>query len=171
MGLSYFLFPFEKVEKESKVIIYGAGEAGQCYWDQIKLSDYCTCETMIDINYKKFREMDLPVYGLEYLKTLVFDYIIVAIEDSVVAEKAAGNLLKQGVDEKKIIISSDRRLLPQICWYSLKYMLSSPKNTKKVLSEFYERGEGGLLFYKHIQRELRETLTENYAEYYEYIKK
>lgn len=171
MGLSYFLFPFEKVEKESKVIIYGAGEAGQCYWDQIKLSDYCTCETMIDINYKKFREMDLPVYGLEYLKTLVFDYIIVAIEDSVVAEKAAGNLLKQGVDEKKIIISSARRLLPQICWYSLKYMLSSPENTKKVLSEFYERGEGGLLFYKHIQRELRETMTENYAEYYEYIKK
>ena len=93
MGLSYFLFPFEKIEKGAKIIIYGAGEAGQCFWNQIQLSEYGKCEALIDINYKRFKETSLPVYGLDYLKTHFYDYIVISIEDSVIAEKAANNLL------------------------------------------------------------------------------
>ena len=171
MGLSYFLFPFEKIEKGAKIIIYGAGEAGQCFWNQIQLSEYGKCEALIDINYKRFKETSLPVYGLDYLKTHFYDYIVISIEDSVIAEKAANNLLKLGIDENKIIISSSRRLPPQICQYNLEYMLDSLENTKKVLSAFFEKGEGGLLFYKHIQRELKDTLQDNCRECYEYIKK
>ena len=49
-----YLFPFEKVEKDSKIIIYGAGNVGQSFLGQINMTGYCDVVAVADRAYEKY---------------------------------------------------------------------------------------------------------------------
>ena len=46
-----YLFPFEFVEKGSKIVIFGAGKVGQNYIQQLNLSNYCKLLFVVDDEY------------------------------------------------------------------------------------------------------------------------
>ena len=51
-----YLFPFGEVRKESKIVIYGAGEVGRQYLSQIMNAGYCDCLYIVDRNHKSIKQ-------------------------------------------------------------------------------------------------------------------
>lgn len=77
-----FIFPFDKVEKNSKIILYGGGAIGRNYLNQIKCMNYCNCLFIVDKNYKRIKEIDsVKVCSPEKIKNSCYDKIIIATKD------------------------------------------------------------------------------------------
>lgn len=96
-----FLFPFEKVCKNSKVILYGAGEAGVQFYSQIKSSRYCEVTHWIDKKYG--RSADHFFILPEELTRTEFDAVIIATGNRDIAEEMIQECLKYKVDRDRII--------------------------------------------------------------------
>lgn len=96
------LFPFDKVPKGSKIIIYGASGLGQLYGEQFRKINYGTILAWVDRNYDKYRE--LGVREVEYIKEIKdFDYIVIAVSNQETAENIKNNLIDMGITTDKII--------------------------------------------------------------------
>ena len=46
-----YLFPYEKIPQGSRIIIYGAGDVGQEYLQQMQITGYCSVIAFIDKAY------------------------------------------------------------------------------------------------------------------------
>ncbi len=95
-----YLFPYKSVEKDSKIILYGAGKVGQSYHEQIKKSGYCDIVAWVDKEaYKNDKNLISPnqIAELEYSK------IVIAIKSKKCAEEIICNLIDLGIDEGKIV--------------------------------------------------------------------
>ena len=112
-----YLFPFTKVKKGSRIVIYGAGKFGACLVNAIqeKREDY---EIVLWID----RSIEGKIYGfdianLEDIKEVSYDYVVMAIMWYSVAEKIAIDLEKVGVERSKIAFMHNgvmnERLLPE----------------------------------------------------------
>ena len=82
MQTLYALFPFEQVEKDARVIIYGAGRAGLNFVRQVESGNYCKVVAIVDKNAKKHNS-----------KIEVFEDII----------KNLRGILEESFDERKIV--------------------------------------------------------------------
>ena len=78
-----YLFPFEKVPKNANILIYGAGDVGQEYLKQIKISGYCNIIGFVDKAYDKFKSLIVPVYSLDAIGNMQFDYIVIAMKTGI----------------------------------------------------------------------------------------
>ena len=56
-----YLFPFEKVKRESRIILYGAGESGYEFYQQLMTSGYCEIMAWVDRQYQWYQFLGLPV--------------------------------------------------------------------------------------------------------------
>jgi hypothetical protein len=110
--MGFYLFPFDLVPKASKVIIYGAGNVGQEYGEQIRETDWCEIVCFTDRDYKRYGWMKTavvcPTAGL-FAET-GYDFAIIAIEALRTVEKVKQDLRKWGVPDDKIINVSKRYL-------------------------------------------------------------
>jgi len=74
-----YLFPYDEVNKNSKILIYGGGEVGLQYLNQIALLNYCECLFIIDKNYEKMRQLaGVDVCSPEIIKNCDYDVIVIA---------------------------------------------------------------------------------------------
>lgn len=122
----YALFPFEQVEKNSNVIIYGAGRAGLNFVRQAGGSGYCNIVCMVDSDEKKH---GLDVYGLErLLDTDTYDYVVISPINFAVRKRIRDDLTAYGVPKEKIVVPSDSNLL----YWSLDGMLQHNINGVSV---------------------------------------
>ena len=87
----------------SRVIIYGAGEVGTAFKEQIDMDDSFTLVTWIDKRYEHYRSLGLNVDGIEKIKKVQFDYLLIAIKNQKVVEAVREELLDLRIDESKII--------------------------------------------------------------------
>lgn len=98
-----YLFPYELVERGSRVIIYGAGKVGISFKDNLLKNGYAKFLGCVDKNYKSFTDANFVVKSPDILLSLETDYVVIAIE----SEKAAieiTNFLKQlSVEVRKIV--------------------------------------------------------------------
>lgn len=79
-----YLFPFDKVEKNSRIVLYGGGNVGRAFYSQIRKSKYCILEVWVD---KKVREYDsFSLVSLEQVKWDNIDYVIIALENKYIAD-------------------------------------------------------------------------------------
>ena len=92
---NFFLFPFDIVEKNSKIILYGAGTVGKEYFAQISETSYAKIIKWIDKRIEKGVD-------IEY-ESLDFDYVVIAIESEVIATEVRTFLLKKRVAANKIV--------------------------------------------------------------------
>lgn len=100
-GQSY-LFPFDKVQVNKRVVIYGASVLGQIYYQQFSQINYGTIVAWIDRNCEAYK--DLGVKGIEYIQDVgEFDYVVIAVVNSETAKIIKNNLISMNIDEKKII--------------------------------------------------------------------
>lgn len=96
-----FLFPFNKIEKNARVVIWGFGNVGKSYMDQLRQTDYCEIVDVVDKNFNQYQKF--RVKNPEIIKEIAYDYIIVAIYDIKISESIKNQLLQWGVSEEKII--------------------------------------------------------------------
>lgn len=104
------LFVFEFVPYQSNIILYGIGNVGREYIEQIKETRYCNIMFILDKNYDKPSYGDIPVYSpAKILETNGFDVVVIAIESPRIAEEVKECLMNFGVPEKKIINCNQRK--------------------------------------------------------------
>ena len=51
-----YMFPFDKVMKGERIVLYGAGTVGQAYMDQLSQLDYCEVVLWVDKNFDKYED-------------------------------------------------------------------------------------------------------------------
>lgn len=97
------LFPYGRIHKNSKLVIYGAGMVGKYYFNQIKTSRYCNVVLWVDRNYKNIcQNENLPVNSPDDIKRTDFDEILIAIEEKCIAGAVRKYLIEIGIQEDKI---------------------------------------------------------------------
>ena len=95
-----YLFPYKKITKESKIILYGAGKVGECYKEQIQKTGYCDIVAWVDkASYKSKTDIISPkqIEGLDYSN------IVVAIKSKEKADEIISELVALGIDKEKIV--------------------------------------------------------------------
>ncbi len=96
------LFPFQAIEKNSEVILYGAGAVGYEFYRQIKTTGYCKILAWVDRQYEWYRHLNLPVDPVESINLLDPEKYILAVERSETAESIRNDLLARNVSIEKI---------------------------------------------------------------------
>ena len=95
-----YLFPYQLIDKGSRIILYGAGKVGQSYYEQIRKNAYCSIAAWADSNaYKEDENIISPmmIAEIEYSK------IVIAIKSRKSAEEIIQSLVHLGVDREKIV--------------------------------------------------------------------
>lgn len=103
-----YLFPFEKIPHGSLILIYGAGDVGQEYLRQVKITGYCEVLGFVDQAYAKYSAMTISVYAPAKAIQLEYDYIVLAMKTGMHVKEITQNLLRLGVKEEKIIYVGSR---------------------------------------------------------------
>ena len=99
-----WLFPFDKVEKGSNIIIYGYGKVGKTYIQQLEKLNFCNVVCIVDSAYEKYQDNVKKIFPIEYIADKKYDYIVIANASDDVKHKIKNVLMKKlNVEEKKII--------------------------------------------------------------------
>ena len=94
-----YLFPFDKVAKGSKVIIYGAGQVGRSYYSEVSSLEYAAKVLITDSNPNN--RSGVVISPDEVFKQ-DHDVVLIAVENETTAGKIKESLIKRGVSESKI---------------------------------------------------------------------
>ena len=122
----YALFPFEQVEKGSKVIIYGAGRAGLNFMRQVEALDYCKVVSGVDKDTSKH---NASVKGWDrLLETDTYDYVVISPINFAIRSRIKDDLVGYGVPSEKIVVPSPKNLL----YWSLDGMLQHSMDSVTV---------------------------------------
>lgn len=74
-----YLFPFPKVKRNSKIVLYGMGLYGQRLFAFLKATGFCQVEAVADQNYEALRGKGLPVISPDEIGNYHFDAIVVSL--------------------------------------------------------------------------------------------
>ena len=107
---SWDYFPFERVKRGSKVVIYGCSEIGESYIRQIDYTGYCEIGGLIDRNAdawnvrKRKRDRIECQSPDDFVKdNQELDYIVIASRGGKNMRDMRNFLLANGIKEEKII--------------------------------------------------------------------
>ena len=73
-----FLFPFPRVKRGSRIVLYGAGAYGQRIYHFLKKTGFCSVAAWVDRNYKELGRMGLLVESPEVIPGVSYDAIVIA---------------------------------------------------------------------------------------------
>lgn len=106
LQVNSFVFPYHKVEPGSRVILYGMGKAGNAFCQQIMQTQYCELIAWADRNCRQFTDTtgSIPHILPDEMKEYRFDYVVIAIENKIVAHHVLNGLISGGIEKKKVII-------------------------------------------------------------------
>lgn len=97
-----WVFPYAKVKKGSRVVLYGAYEVGQSYYNQLQVTGYADVVKWVDDD-ELWLHKSLGVESLESLRETDFDYAVVAWSNRRHFKKALWNILSLGVPYNRIV--------------------------------------------------------------------
>lgn len=96
-----YLFPFDKIEKGSRVALYGAGRVGQTFYNQISKLNYCTLVLWVDQDNSIYEGKN--ICPIEELKNAEFDHVLIAVDATKTSAIVEKNLYNMGIDKRKIV--------------------------------------------------------------------
>lgn len=106
-----YIFPFEDVEKKSRIILYGAGDVGELYYRQIKTTNYCKIEKWVaktaPDQYKDIIESPDSISDVQY------DKIVIAVQKEETAESIISDLAKQNIGREEVVWRKPRLMKEQ----------------------------------------------------------
>ncbi len=97
------IFPFDKIEQNANVILYGAGHIGKLFYYQLKQTKYCQLIAWLDRNKHGNTDYGFDIEMPDAIQQKEFDYVVIALEDDNVIEKVRCYLMEMNVDSNKII--------------------------------------------------------------------
>lgn len=98
-----FLFPFHKVKRDSRIVLYGAGNVGRKYFRQLEHSGYCQIVYWVDKSAEKFKNTEWNILLPAEMKNEDFDYIVICVADKKLAGIIKSDLINLGIDENKLV--------------------------------------------------------------------
>lgn len=107
------LFPFEKIEKNSRIIIYGFGDAGRQYLHQVKKTNWCEILFYVDRNFENLENIYVKVYSPEKISETdmeLYDAILISVNDDIIANEISLSLVEMGVKKEKIVCATGREI-------------------------------------------------------------
>lgn len=105
--LEEYIFPFEYVERGSRIILYGAGKVGHAYYRQIRSTEYCTIAAWVDQRAKKFH--DSRIGSIDEINCHDVRHLVIALGNETIAVDVRNVLIETyGLDSEKIIWRSPR---------------------------------------------------------------
>ena len=102
MQMSY-MFPWHLFQEHSRVVIYGAGEVGKCFYEQAIRFDYVDIVGIVDRNADDINTMGIPVQKVESIKKLAYDYVLISIINEKAAWQIRDNLQNMDIEKNKIL--------------------------------------------------------------------
>lgn len=73
-----YLFPFPKVKKNDRIILYGMGTYGQRLYRYVMRTGFCDIVSAVDRNYRELRKQGVPAEPPENITKYEYDAIVVA---------------------------------------------------------------------------------------------
>ncbi len=99
-----YLFPFEKVEKGDRVVIYGNGNVGRQFIAQVKQTGYCRIVAVCD------RKVQDGIVPIDEVRSLSLDKIVIAVASEKMSKEIELALNKIGVKSEQIVREIHREL-------------------------------------------------------------
>lgn len=99
-----YLFPYPEVKRKSRIIVYGAGNLGVEIVNAIDMDTQYQIVSWVDRNKKQNPRSPHKVECASVIKEKSYDYIIVAVVVSEIAESIKKLLVSSGVPEDKIAL-------------------------------------------------------------------
>ena len=100
------LFAFQTISEGSEIVIYGAGTFGQHLVKRILHNNKFNLVAWVDSLYSIYENMGLSVRSVDTLKTIRFDYVLIAFINEKHAVQSKEELVKNGINPKKILMVS-----------------------------------------------------------------
>ena len=97
-----WLFPFAEIEKNSVIVLYGAGSVGYEFHCQLMASGFCKDVIWVDSQYEWYCKIGLPVKSPNIIRDSYCDKIIIAVDRKETCASIRKFLLEEGIDESKI---------------------------------------------------------------------
>ena len=98
--LNLYQLPFRLQELGKRVVLYGAGNVGRSYYKQLRWADGVRIVAWVDKGLKGQRIYGQIIEAPEFLESLEYDHIIIAVKNQDIAEKIKGQLLSYASEEK-----------------------------------------------------------------------
>lgn len=102
------LFPFDRVPRGSRIILYGLGLVGKTYLRQVEQLRWCEITFLMDRNAKQ-EAWEYPLLRMEEIGTLPrdsYDYVVIAIKDFRTVSQVSEELVARGVLRECIVSSA-----------------------------------------------------------------
>lgn len=107
-----YLFPYEKIDRGSNVVIWGAGNVCRDYLFQLHENNYCNIKHIVSSDYKKNQSLQrfgVTIENPEILhNNLVYDYIIIATIKRQYIKEITDSLMSYGYSRDKIIFGNNK---------------------------------------------------------------
>lgn len=101
-GALVYRFPYELFAGNDRVVLYGFGAVGSTFYWQNKQYNFCNIVACIDKNADRNEFTSVPFVYLQDLDEITFDYILIAVTNSDVANSIKESLMDVGIQEKFI---------------------------------------------------------------------
>lgn len=98
-------FTLDHMERfiNSRVVIYGAGEVGHDYYSELSRIENCDIVAWVDADCDNINKTFRAIKSPEFLNTIEFDYVLIAIANTNNMKKIRKQLLDQRIDKEKIV--------------------------------------------------------------------
>jgi prephenate dehydrogenase len=110
----FYRFPYEVIENNARIILYGAGNVGQSYYEQIYDNVYCNLISWVDKDYDKCHDLGVQIKNIDSILESDFDIILIAVKNNLMAKDIINNLMKIGIDPTKIVWKEPKLLLDSL---------------------------------------------------------
>lgn len=97
-----YLYPFPKVIKGSKIVVYGAGRIGYSLVGYLARSENYEVVLWVDRNQERYAVPGYTINSIDNIFKVTYDYVVVAMLRTDVAEKIKKDLMRKGISEEKI---------------------------------------------------------------------
>jgi len=96
-----YYFPFDKTQPHKRLLLYGAGNVGRSYYEQLKRINYCYELLWVDKNAKYID--DDRVRSIDEIWSYNPDYVVIAIKDEDICNSVTNYLIKNGIKRHIIV--------------------------------------------------------------------
>lgn len=110
-----YLFPFDKINRDDNIIIYGAGTVGRWYLTQLRTMEYCRVVAVADQNANNYFSDSIVLISPDEICNYHYDKILIAIRNKKIAADIKDDLReKYKVPDEKIIVSFPQSISPML---------------------------------------------------------
>ena len=96
------IFPYHLFREGASVALYGAGDIGRKYYVQATQDGYVKIAGIVDRNPAGAKAAGIPAQGIETLKGMTFDYVLITVHGGKAVDAIRETLTSMGIPENKI---------------------------------------------------------------------